>query len=232
MSARDARGAPDALELHGREYAERFDRMHGRRRLVQLLPLMRLRPGDDLVDYACGNGLLAAEVWNRVRSYTGVDFSRPFIELARARAARLGADNLRFECSSIEEFGAMNPGRFDVACALDFSEHVPDADWLRILASIRRSLKPGGALYLHTPNAGFVLERMKERGFILRQSPEHVAVRGMDENVRLLREAGFEIVTAMFVRHYNVLRFLHPLRHLPGLAKALSARIFIEARAP
>jgi SAM-dependent methyltransferase len=222
----------DARDLHGREYAERFDRMHGHRRLQQLLPLMRLTKGDDLVDFACGNGLLAAEVYERVGSYTGVDFSQPFIDLAIARAARLGARNLQFECASIGEFCATHAQRFDVACAFDFSEHVPDVEWRRILADMRGSLKSGGRLYLHTPNAAFVLEWLKRRNLILRQSPEHVAVRDMPGNLELLRESGFSIVAAHFVRHYNVLRFLHPLRHAPSIGSWFEARIFIEARAP
>ena len=230
-----APGSPphgDARALHGRDYAERFDRVHGRRRLQQLLPLMQLTKGDDLVDFACGNGLLAAEVHDRVHSYTGVDFSQPFVDLAHARAARLGARNLGFKCTSIAEFGATHPRRFDVACAFDFSEHVPDDEWRVVLADMRRSLKTGGRLYLHTPNAGFILERLKRRNLILRQSPEHVAVRDMASNLELLRESGFTIAAAHFVRHYNVLRYLHPLRHAPVIGSWFEARIFIEARAP
>lgn len=222
----------DARALHGREYAERFDRMHGRRRLLQLLPLMHLDGSEDLVDFACGNGLLAAEVHGRVRSYTGVDFSQPFIDLAEARAAKLGATNLAFTCASIEDFCAAHPARFDVACAFDFSEHVYDGEWLRLLARMRSALRPAGRLYLHTPNAGFLLERMKAANFILRQSPEHVAVRGMEANLRLLREAGFGIRAAQVVRHYNLLRHLHGLRRLPVIGRWFEARLFIEAVAP
>lgn len=221
-----------SLALHGREYAERFDRRQGRRRLLQLLPLMTLEPHFDLVDFGCGNGLLAAEVRNRVQSYTGIDFSKPFIELARARAARISAHNVHFECSAIVDYCAANFGRFDVACALDLSEHVPDKEWLGILTSMRQSLKHGGRLYLHTPNAAFLFEWMRHRSFLMTQSPEHVAVRTMEHNVRLLHAAGFEVRTARYVPHYNVLRFLHPLRVLPYVGPWLNARIFIEAGAP
>jgi 2-polyprenyl-3-methyl-5-hydroxy-6-metoxy-1,4-benzoquinol methylase len=206
--------------------------MHGRRRLQQLLPLMKLGTDLDLVDFACGNGLLAAEVHDRVRSYTGVDFSQPFIDLAVARSRRLGAANLRFECASIEEFCAVHPARFDIACTFDFSEHVPDDEWLTLLQSIRAAIKPRGRLYLHTPNAAFVLERMKRRNILLRQSPEHVAVRDMADNVKLLRAAGFSVAAAKFVRHYNSLRHLHPLGRLPLVGPWFEARIFIEAIAP
>lgn len=219
----------EARALHGHEYAERFERSQGRRRILQLLPHLSLSKGDDLVDFACGNGLLAAEVWDRVRSYTGVDFSPPFIELAEARAARLSACNVHFACSSIESYCAANLAQFDVACAFDFSEHVRDEEWLGMLASMRSALKTEGRLYLHTPNAGFVLERMKAANFILRQSPEHVAVRDMASNLRLLREAGFRIQNARVVRHYNVLRFADGLRHLPVIGRWFEARLFIEA---
>jgi hypothetical protein len=73
---------------------------------------------------------------------------------------------------------------------------------------------------------------MKRRNFILRQSPEHIAVRDMAANLGLLRDSGFGVTSARFVRHYNVLRFLHGLRRLPGVGSWFEARIFIEARAP
>ena len=162
--------------LHGGDYAERFDRMHVVDGSTAAIALMQLDEGPTTwSDFACGNGLLAAEVHDRVHSYTGVDFSQPFVDLAHARAARLGARNLGFKCTSIAEFCATHPRRFDVACAFDFSEHVPDDEWRVVLADMRRSLKTGGRLYLHTPNAGFILERLKRRNLILRQSPEHVA---------------------------------------------------------
>jgi hypothetical protein len=73
---------------------------------------------------------------------------------------------------------------------------------------------------------------MKASGFILRQSPEHVAVRDLAENVRLLRAAGFDVRTTRAVRHYNVLRHIHVLRHLPAVGRWFEARLFIEAVAP
>jgi hypothetical protein len=46
---------------------------------------------------------------------------------------------------------------------MDFSEHVYDDDWLKILSSIKNSIKSGGSLYLHTPNSLFFVEQMKEK---------------------------------------------------------------------
>jgi len=63
---------------------------------------------------------------------------------------------------------------------MDFSEHVYDEEWREILRGIRSALKPTGRLYLHTPNAEFILEIMKARNLILARQPEHVAVRTAD----------------------------------------------------
>lgn len=216
-------------ELHGDEYAARFERTHGRRRLLQLVSRMQLNRNQEVVDFGCGNGLLAAEIHNRVQTYIGVDFSRPFIELAVARAVALGATNVRFVHSTIADFCRHNPERFDVAFAFDFSEHVYDDTWLDIARSIRYTLKHGGTFYVHTPNADFFVERMKTGQFLLKHSPEHVAIRSMADNVRLLESAGFEILNQQFVAHYNVLRFLHALTPLPFFGRFLQARLFITA---
>ena len=216
-------------QLHGDEYAARFERTHGRRRLLQLIPQMQLASSQDVVDFGCGNGLLATEIHNRVQTYTGVDFSKPFIELAVARTVALGATNARFVHSSIEDFCRQNSGRFDVACAFDFSEHVYDEMWLDIARGIRHTLKRGGTLYVHTPNADFFVERMKTSRFLLKHSPEHVGVRSMADNTRLLESAGFEIRKRQFVAHYNILRYLHALTPLPYLGRFLQARLFITA---
>lgn len=219
----------ELLQLHGHDYAARFERRHGRRRLLQLIALMKLDRSYDVADFGCGNGLLAAEIHELVRTYTGVDFSEPFIELAVARAARLDATNVRFVHSSIEDFCQRNPERFDAAFALDFSEHVYDDMWLKIAQSIRHTLKRGGTLYVHTPNADFFLERMKTRRFILRHSAEHVAVRSLADNARLLESAGFRISSSQYVPHYNVLRFMHVLTPLPYVGRHFQARIFMAA---
>jgi 2-polyprenyl-6-hydroxyphenyl methylase / 3-demethylubiquinone-9 3-methyltransferase len=216
--------------LYGSAYAHELDRRDHARRLRALVGKVELRNTYDVVDFGCGNGALLEVAGPRVRTYTGVDFSAEFIELARQRRDRLGATHAEFVCSSIEDFCATAVERFDAAFAFDFSEHVYDDDWVRILACMKRSIRPGGRLYLHTPNAEFVLELMKARNFVLRQSREHVAVRDATHNIRLLEHAGYSDCQVEYVSHYNVLRLLHPLSHLPVVGRYLRARIFIEAK--
>lgn len=215
--------------LHGEDYVARFEREQSLERLRRVLAQLPLPSGAAVADFACGNGMLMELLWGRVASYAGVDFSEAFIRVAEERQRSLGAGNVRFACQDIRQFCAENQGRFDVAFAMDFSEHVYDPEWLEILTAIRGSLKPGGCLYLHTPNGDFFVERMKARNFILRQFPEHVAVRNTEANVRLLEQAGFSQVSVRRLAHYNILRLLHGLSALPGVGRYFEARLLITA---
>jgi 2-polyprenyl-3-methyl-5-hydroxy-6-metoxy-1,4-benzoquinol methylase len=218
-------------ELHSGDYVSMYERKPISR-ISRLIHAMKLEPSTRLVDFACGNAMLLEEVNDKVLHYTGVDFSEGFIVAAKRRADRLGARNCDFHCEDIVTFCAAHPERFDVATALDFSEHVSDGHLVPILSAIRTSLKPGGRLYLHTPNLDFFMERMRDAGFLLKQRPEHIAVRDPGQNVALLEQAGFHApnIHTCLIAHYNVLRIVDPLRHLPGIGKYFEARIFIECR--
>ena len=216
--------------LYGEEYVEKF-KAQSPRRLGRLLPYMALRSTDVVADFACGNGMLLDLVGHRVRQYFGVDLSEAFIRAAQRRAHGLRLANAQFVCSSVEDFCARRPNTFDVAFAMDFSEHVYDEEWIEILRSIRSALKPGGRLYLHTPNADFIVEIMKARNLILPQQPEHVAIRTAEQNSRLLRQAGLLVERVRVLAHYkNILRWVHALTVVPGIGRYFGARLFIEAR--
>ena len=190
---------------------------------------MRLDARDKVSDFGCGSGLLMPYVAPLVHSYTGVDFSQPFIELANAKKESLGMANASFQCTSVEAFCSANQNAFDTAFALDVLEHVYDEDWRSILKSIRSSLTDEGRLYIHTPNARFFVEIMRKHNFILKQFPEHVAVRTPEENVALLENAGFRVARMLLLPSYTFLRMVHPLSYVPLVGGYFKARIFVEA---
>ena len=217
-------------DLHSGDYVEKYE-SKPISRISRLAEMMRLdRRTTRLVDLACGNAMLLDVVHDKVASYTGVDFSEDFIAAAHKRAARLGIVNCEFHCGDIVRFCASHPEEFDVATAFDFSEHIYDDDFVSIFSAVHASLKPGGRLYLHTPNLDFFMERMRDSSFILHQRPEHIAVRNISQNIALLHRAGFAPtgIRSQFIAHYNILKLLHPLRRLPWLGKYFEARIFIE----
>jgi 2-polyprenyl-3-methyl-5-hydroxy-6-metoxy-1,4-benzoquinol methylase len=71
-----------------------------------------------------------------VREYIGVDFSQHFIEAANRRKAHFAIHNASFVCTNTEDFCAEHPENFDVALAMDTSEHIQDSEWISILASM------------------------------------------------------------------------------------------------
>ena len=220
----------ESVRLHSGEYVESYERKPISR-IARLVPRMALQPEEELVDFACGNAMLLPLVHDRIRHYHGVDFSQDFIDAAQRRAAKHGILNCSFHCQDIVEFCKERPNHFDVATALDFSEHIDDADFVSVFSSIYESLRDGGRLYLHTPNLAFFLELLKERG-VIPQFPQHIAVRDATHNLRLLEQCGFRAgnLKSHDLAHYNSMRFVHPLRHLPLVGRHFVARLFIECR--
>ena len=216
-------------ELHGKEYVEKFEKYQNPLQIYRLIKYVKLDIHFSVVDFGCGNGLLMECIAPLVKSYTGVDFSEPFIEAAERRKKRLMIDNAEFFFSSIEDFCNKNKEKFDIGFALDLSEHVYDKEWLKTLKKIRQSLKENGTLYLHTPNANFFLELMKNHSFLINQFPQHIAVRSPEENCSLLEKAGFQEIVLIPLPHYNILRFFHAFSYIPFWGRYFSARIFIIA---
>lgn len=214
--------------LHSGAYVERYAHKPISR-IERLIPLLNLQGNEDVADFGCGNAMLLPLIHDRINSYRGIDFSEDFIRVARRRAAEGGMSKCSFHCQDIVEFCSEHRGAFDVAVALDFSEHVDDENFLRIFTAIRDSLKQQGRLLLHTPNLDFFLERLKDGG-VLRQFPEHIAVRTAQSNRELLGRCGFDerLIRIRGLAHYNVLRVVHPLRHLPWIGRLFVARLVIE----
>jgi 2-polyprenyl-3-methyl-5-hydroxy-6-metoxy-1,4-benzoquinol methylase len=166
----------------------------------------------------------------QVKQYVGIDFSKPFIDEANFNKKRLNIKNAKFECGDINEFCQRNKNNFDIIFAMDISEHIYDLEWLEILQNIHNALNNNGILYLHTPNASFFLEKMKKHNFIFKQFPEHIAVRTLEHNFMLLKQAGFTVNYAYLLAHYNQLKIFHILSYLPRLKHFFGARIFIVAK--
>lgn len=213
-------------ELHSGDYVQLLDSIPISR-MTRLVPAMALKATDRLVDFASGTGALAHLVCDRIQSYEGLDFASDFTEFARTKAAAKGLANATFHCVDIVDFCAAHADEYDVVTALDFSEHIYDEDFLKIFRGAHRILKPGGRLFIYTPNLDFFYERMKDSG-LARQFPQHIAVRNDAQHQALLRQCGFapENISVTYLSHFNVFRHLHPLRHLPLVGRYFNAKLF------
>jgi len=196
-------------------------------RLRRLMPLIHLDTSMNVIDIGCGDGKLLGYMYDKVGQYTGIDFSQRWIDQAKLRADRLGANNVTLQVGDIVEFSQSNLDRYDSAFTMDFSEHVYDDAFINIYRAIRKILKPGGKLYLHTPNGDYFLELLKKFG-ILKPSEGHIGIRNAAQHQVLLSRSGFQKIEIRYYPHYiPLLASIHALSFVPFVGKYFRARLFI-----
>ncbi len=107
-----------------------------------IVETLGVKPGDSVLDLGCGPGLYAARLAQYRLQVTGVDFSQNSIDYARQYAAQHGLA-VTYRCQDYLELE--DESRFDVALLIygDFCPLSP-GQRTRLLANIRRALKPGG----------------------------------------------------------------------------------------
>ena len=87
---------------------------------TRMVALAAIRPGDHVLDIACGTGLVtfrAAEMTGPQGHVVGVDISNEMVERARRRAAELNIANVSFERSGAEDL-PLEDNSFGVFLAL------------------------------------------------------------------------------------------------------------------
>ena len=134
-----------AEERHDTIHAFTYDDQYGEigpthRRFVTDL-VEGCPPGGTVLDAACGTGKYFAMVLDAGRRVVGTDQSTGMLARARARfpavpLERVGLQELDFEAE------------FDAVMCIDAMENIPPEDWPRVVANLRRALRPGGHLYL------------------------------------------------------------------------------------
>lgn len=169
--------------------------------LVPLIPTLRAavdaecrhlpRPpadGGRLLDVGFGNGgflKLATEIgWNA----EGVDFDPKAVAVASARGLNvrcLTAGQLQDEC-----------GQYDVITLSHVIEHVHDP--VKLLHSLYRLLKPGGRLWLETPNLDSLGASRYGRYWRGLEPPRHLVLFGLEGLAKVLKQVGFSDVQQLW----------------------------------
>lgn len=111
-----------------------------------LLAGAALRPGERVLDLACGTGLVTLAAARAVApsgQALGTDLSGEMVALAAQQAQRQGVNNARFTRMDAEHL-AVADGSVDVVlCSLGLM-YVPEPE--RVVSEARRVLRPGGRL--------------------------------------------------------------------------------------
>jgi len=134
-----------------------------RRNSRMVIELAKIKPGDSVLDVACGTGNLTLTA----RSYAGpggkvygIDAAPEMIEVAKKKGSRSGLDVV-FEVGLVEKL-EFPDATFDVVISRLAIHHLPDDLKRAAFGEILRVLKPGGHLLIadFTPPANPILNHL------------------------------------------------------------------------
>ena len=140
------------------------------------------RPGR-LLDVGCGNGAFLQMAQAAGWSVQGLDFD----PIAVAEARRQG---LAVDLGGIDQLADLAQTYDWITCS-HVLEHVHDPQ--QLLHSIRRLLRPGGTLWLQTPNLDSIGHRTYGPHWVGVDSPRHLTLLTLPSLRRALEKAGFQI---------------------------------------
>jgi SAM-dependent methyltransferase len=138
--------------------------------------------GARLLDVGANFGLFVREAAGHFDA-TGIEPSPTVVELARRE------HGARLQTGSIYDADTA-PGPFDVVTLFDVLEHLPDPNGA--LEQCRRRLRPGGLLFLTTPDTGSLAARLLGRHWHYIDLDEHVALFDRRNLTTVLGRNGFE----------------------------------------
>jgi SAM-dependent methyltransferase len=150
-------------------------------RHLRHLPAM---PGGMLLDVGCGSGAFLAQMEALGWAVEGIDPDPEAI--AAARAAGLSATQ-----ATLRDLGpATHSARYDAVTLSHVVEHLHDP--ARDLSLIRNLLRPGGLVWIATPNLEALGLRRFGRDWINLDPPRHLVLFRRASLERLLGDAGLE----------------------------------------
>lgn len=179
-------------EAYYRQIADEADRgdWSHRWRVRWLDAVLRVRPGDRGLDLGTGAGVISHHLAQRGATVEGVDLAPEAIAAARRRCEGLP---VRLTVADAAHCSHLCDASFDKATCCDLIEHVHDETMLSIFREAHRLLKPGGVMFVYSPNRRHWIERMKAHNFILKNPEGHIRVRPTEEVLGALEACGFEI---------------------------------------
>lgn len=152
------------------------------RRILDRISRYLPRDRGKLLDFGCGNGAFMQHSARLGWQVIGVDVDPQVVAAGRKRGLDIrpgGLDALDGVADS-----------FDAVTASHVIEHV--ADPKRMLASFFRVLRPGGFIYIDTPNIDSLGHRVFGRNWRDLDAPRHFFVMSWQSAEALLSETGFE----------------------------------------
>jgi ubiquinone/menaquinone biosynthesis C-methylase UbiE len=112
-----------------------------------LCDLLRLSPGDTVLDVPCGDGRLSTHLAACGLTVTAIDKDEEALMLAQQRSGGDGVTWIRADMAALPPFAAFDA----VICFWSSFGYLSDSGNQQFVEGVARVLKPGGRMYLDTP---------------------------------------------------------------------------------
>lgn len=115
---------------------------------LKLLNSLKVRPGQTICDFGCGNGFHSLQLAKRVGAsgtVHAVDIQPEMLEMLEERAGTRGLTNIKPVLATVEESG-LSPETYDMVLMVDVYHELSNP--AEILAAVHKSLKREGRLVL------------------------------------------------------------------------------------
>ena len=170
----------------------------------------------------CGWGSLTIHAARARVQVTGVTLSREQGGYVRQRARGLGLARAEVR---IQDYRDPLDYRYDAVASVEMGEHVGAAQYPRFLAALHARLRPGGRLLIQQMSRG---ARAPGGGpFIESYIAPDMDMRPVGDTVRLIENAGFEVIGVEAMRDHYVRTIRAWLdnfeQNLPEIEKILTA---------
>jgi SAM-dependent methyltransferase len=171
---------------------------HSNEESVKLfIDLARIGPEDDVLDVACGPGLVACPLAAVARHVTGIDLTPAMIEQAEARQRATGLTNLTWQVGDAVPLPFPDAAFSAVVTRYSFHHFL---DPKSVLAEMVRVCSPGGRVavmdvFTSGPEQAEAYNRVEKL-----RDPSHVRALPLEELTGLFHEAGLrDVRTAFFM---------------------------------
>jgi SAM-dependent methyltransferase len=138
-----------------------------------------------MLDVGCGEGFFLASAQKAGWEVYGTEFADIYLPICISKGIRMQQGRLNPANYS--------PGSFDVILWIEVIEHIDYP--VQELENIRQLLRPGGVLYLTTPNFNAVSRRLLGGRWTVIDYPGHLTYYTPSSLKRLLEKSGFESVS-------------------------------------
>lgn len=141
--------------------------------------------GKRLLEIGSGMGHLVGDLSQSFKAY-GMDLNHWAVKTSQEFAGQAS-----LQTASAQELPFTN-NSFNVVIIKHIVEHLPDP--AKAINEIGRVTEKGGILILATPNLGSLLKPWKGAKWIGYQDPTHISLKEPSEWLKLIQDAGFELV--------------------------------------